>query len=159
MTREQMKLGLAILFLIGSLVILVVQIGGLRRSDSAASGDSDSGMMDEGRTSGPLRGEAQWTPPEIGMAAALAANPTLRPTGTVAPSSKTARRTAAFRGGLDLSGIRTGEPASVVINDRILEEGETIAGWRVLAIERTRVTLRSSDGKIIRLAASSLAAE
>ena len=143
-------------WLVGAVGLLAFQVTGLGRRHARGEGPTGpdlTGMMENDATPALVRSTAVWQPPEEGFAAALSSNPFLRPAGAN-------RRTSGESGRRlprpHLSGIRMGAQPSVVINDRILEEGEAIAGWRVLSIAPDRVTLRSSHGKTIRLAASSL---
>ena len=158
MNREQVKLALAIVFLGGSLALLVFQITGSRRAPGnvGSSGPDLTGMMEDGEVAAVVRTSVAWSPPEAGLAVALASNPFLR------PGSSGRRRSVSGGDTLPpphLSGIRMDATPSVVINDRILEEGEAIAGWRVLSIRRDRVTLRNTHGRTIRIDASSLDAK
>ncbi|MCA9754069.1 MAG: hypothetical protein KC591_17855, partial [Gemmatimonadetes bacterium] len=71
----------------------------------------------------------------------------LRPPGAVRRTGGVAPAGATFV----VRGIRTGPVPTVIINDRIRRLGDELAGWRVVAIERDRVTLRSSHGRTIHL--------
>lgn len=159
MTRDQKKLALAITFLSLALFVLGFQL--FRRLSGPSPGASVSAapaaMMDDGKIVEVRPETIYWAEPEDGLRAALSPSPFLT-SGSAAP-----RRAPTGRGktttappagaGLTVRGFRTGESRAAIINDRVVREGESIAGWRVLSVDAGRVTLRNSDGKTIRLAA------
>jgi len=148
-SRDVLKMVLATVFLVGAVGLLAFQIAGRAHRSANAGGDAAApAEMLESSGGGPETFVVEWEMPEETLTASLAENPFLRPAGVARKSRGTSGRRAPT-----LTGVRTGKPASVVINDRILTEGEAIAGWRVLSVEWDRVTLRSSDGKTIHLTA------
>ena len=108
-------------------------------------------MEDEAAPAAEMR-TVYWAPPEDGVRAALTSNPFL--SGGRVRSAVTRRASTIGGGhGLALAGIRTGNSKAAIINNRVVREGEDIAGWRVVSVATGRVTLRNTDGKTIRLAA------
>ena len=154
METDQKKVFLAVGFLVLALGVLGFQV--FRRIDRDARGvavDADPGVMMEALPASASEPWVAWAVPSD-HDARLEANPFLRPkgaagrSGSSGGSGRASSRTAAK---LTVTGIRTGPIPTVIVNDRTRRVGDDIAGWRIVSIERDRVTLRSSDGRTIRL--------
>jgi len=155
MDREKIKLAAAFAVLLGAIGLLSVQIVGRREaaSRSAESAAPDAVMESGAEPAVMVARTVAWQPPVEGLDEVLRTNPFL-------PVKASSRMAAAVHGprkpggrSFRVTGIRTGTPKTAIINDRILAEGETVSGWRVLRIDRSRVTLRNVEGRTIRLAA------
>jgi hypothetical protein len=152
---DQKKILIAITFLVLALGVLGFQIFRRIDRDAHSSGEVDYGVMME--EAGPVAVEATvaWQSPSD-LDDLLEENPFLRPARARSTSRSTTgsrRGGRAVAGAPVLTGIRTGPNPTVIINDRTRGIGDEIAGWRIVSIERSRVTLRSSDGRTIHLAA------
>lgn len=146
MTRDQAKLGFAVVFLVGAVGLLGFQvksrIGG--KSPAGRAAYDGGGMIDTEEISREVAA-VEWVPPAEGLDRALRSNPFLRPARVVERRRRSGSTLPL------LIGIRTGPIPSAIINDRTMRVGERIAGWRIVSIERDRVTLRNSHGKTIHL--------
>jgi hypothetical protein len=151
---DQKKLFLAVAFLVLALGVLGFQV--FRRIDRDARETNtvaEPGVMMEALPSSAAEPTAAW----IALAdygGQLDSNPFLRPKGAAGKSASSggARRSSSrVPTNLRINGVRTGPIPTVIVNDRTRRVGDEIAGWRIVSIERDRVTLRSSDGRTIRL--------
>ena len=149
MDGDQKKLYGAIVGLVAALGILGFQI--FQRIDRDAQADvaTDFGMMEEDTGGEEVYVAEAWAP-EPTFAGLTPADPFLQPTKAVAQRGPRARTRSTAR--LSLTGVRTGEFPTAIINDRTCRVGDDVSGWTVLSIERDRVTLRKkSNGKTIQL--------
>ena len=155
MDRDKIKMAAAIAVLVGAVGLLSVQIVGRQKAASRSGGpDAPLAVMEsEAQPAATVARAVAWEPPAEGLEELLRRNPFLpvkaSPRMAAAVSGPRKPGSRSFR----VTGIRTGTPKTAIINDRILAEGETVSGWRVLRIDRSRVTLRNVEGRTIRLAA------
>ena len=156
MEPDQKKILLAVTLLVLALSALGFQV--FRRIDRDARGETapaDTGVMLEAAPASMVGTAVAWVAP-ADYGAALESNPFLRPASASrrSPSSRDSKRHVRPHepsANFTVTGIRTGPIPSVIVNDRTRRVGDEIAGWRIVSIERDRVTLRSSHGRTIRL--------
>ena len=155
METDQKKVFLAVGFLVLALCVLGFQIfGRIDRDARTGAVDADPGVMMDAIPASATEQFVAWAAP-AGHGTHLEANPFLRPKGATrraAPSGGgTGRASSRSAAKFSVTGVRTGPTPTVIINDRTRRVGDDIAGWRIVSIERDRVTVRSSDGRTIRL--------
>lgn len=149
MDGDQKKLFGAIAGLVLALGILGFQV--FQRIDRDARGEvaTDFGMMEEETGGGEVYVAEAWSP-EPTFAGMTPADPFLQPTKSAAQRGPRAKIRSTAR--LSLTGVRTGEYPTAIINNRTCRVGDDISGWIVERIERDRVSLRKkSNGKTIQL--------
>lgn len=149
--EDPRRLAAAVSVLVLALGLLGFQIS--RRVHSAPPAVASTGAPGfgaEGVAENVVMAAPSAVEPIAGVEDALRRNPFLRPVVHAQPTGAKVAKTRPA-GTPQVTAVRTGQRPTAIIDDRTRTIGDTIHGWRLVSIERDRVTLERSDGRTIDL--------